>query len=82
MDGRSPRTDLSLVYLPHLDYDLQKFAPEDHRIALALRAIDQVVGDLIDYEKAFGSQSVRIRNHQDKQSHFPQSHFSANGWLN
>ena len=24
--------DLSLVYLPHLDYDLQKFGPEDPRI--------------------------------------------------
>jgi predicted AlkP superfamily pyrophosphatase or phosphodiesterase len=44
--------NLSLVYLPHLDYDLQRFGPGDPRVKPALREIDQVVGDLIDfYEK-------------------------------
>ena len=39
---------LSLVYLPHLDYDLQRFGPDDDRIELALGEIDEVVGELID----------------------------------
>src|ERR1044072_8976458 len=42
---RSPT--LTLVYLPHLDYDLQRFGPDDPRIAESLTAIDAVAGDLI-----------------------------------
>jgi predicted AlkP superfamily pyrophosphatase or phosphodiesterase len=42
---RSPT--LSLVYLPHLDYDLQRFGPDDRRVAKSLREIDAVAGDLI-----------------------------------
>src|ERR1700722_12406992 len=42
---RSPT--LTLVYLPHLDYDLQRFGPDDPRIAASLREVDTVAGDLI-----------------------------------
>jgi predicted AlkP superfamily pyrophosphatase or phosphodiesterase len=42
---RSPT--LTLVYLPHLDYDLQRFGPDDQRIAASLREVDAVAGDLI-----------------------------------
>jgi predicted AlkP superfamily pyrophosphatase or phosphodiesterase len=42
---RSPT--LALVYLPHLDYDLQRFGPDDPRIAKSLAEIDAVIGDLI-----------------------------------
>jgi predicted AlkP superfamily pyrophosphatase or phosphodiesterase len=42
---RSPT--LTLVYLPHLDYDLQRFGPDDSRIAASLAAIDTIVGDLV-----------------------------------
>jgi predicted AlkP superfamily pyrophosphatase or phosphodiesterase len=38
---------LTLVYLPHLDYDLQRLGPEHPRIAMALREIDAVAGTLI-----------------------------------
>ena len=38
---------LSLVYLPHLDYDLQRFGPDDPRINQSLSAVDAVAGDLI-----------------------------------
>ncbi len=43
------RPDLSLVYLPHLDYNLQRLGPDDPRIADDLRAIDHVVGGLLDF---------------------------------
>jgi len=39
---------LSLVYLPHLDYDLQRFGPADARVARALRDIDDVCGSLLE----------------------------------
>jgi len=38
---------LTLVYLPHLDYDLQRFGPDHPRIAESLREVDAVAGDLI-----------------------------------
>jgi predicted AlkP superfamily pyrophosphatase or phosphodiesterase len=45
---------LSLVYLPHLDYDLQRFGPNDARIAKALGEIDQVCGELFAFAKQKG----------------------------
>jgi predicted AlkP superfamily pyrophosphatase or phosphodiesterase len=42
---------LTLVYLPHLDYDLQRFGPNDPRIQKALGAIDDVVGELLEFAK-------------------------------
>jgi predicted AlkP superfamily pyrophosphatase or phosphodiesterase len=43
---------LTLVYLPHLDYPLQKYGQEESKIAPELRQIDKVVEDLIKfYEK-------------------------------
>ena len=45
MDRREKNTpDLSLVYLPHLDYDLQRLGPNDPSIATALRDLDRVAG--------------------------------------
>jgi predicted AlkP superfamily pyrophosphatase or phosphodiesterase len=43
------RPDLSLVYLPHLDYNLQRLGPKDPGIAADCRAIDRVAGDLMDF---------------------------------
>ncbi len=43
------RPTLSLVYLPHLDYGLQRFGPGAPELRKELEAIDGVVGDLIDF---------------------------------
>src|SRR5258708_828075 len=40
---------LSLVYLPHLDYNLQRLGPEHPRIANDVKAIDTIVGELVDF---------------------------------
>jgi predicted AlkP superfamily pyrophosphatase or phosphodiesterase len=48
---------LSLVYLPHLDYDLQRFGPDDPRIEKALREVDEVVGELLAFAK---ERSLRV----------------------
>jgi predicted AlkP superfamily pyrophosphatase or phosphodiesterase len=45
---------LSLVYLPHLDYNLQRFGPGEPQIAEDVRAIDSIVGDLISFFSARG----------------------------
>jgi len=40
--------DLCLVYLPHLDYDLQRFGPDDPRIPSQVRAVDQEAARILD----------------------------------
>lgn len=51
-DAHSP--DLNLVYLPHLDYALQKDGPNAPNIPHEVAAIDTVVGDLIDHLESRG----------------------------
>jgi predicted AlkP superfamily pyrophosphatase or phosphodiesterase len=52
-DERSPT--LTLVYLPHLDYDLQRFGPDHPRTRQALRAIDDVCAELIEHVEKKGA---------------------------
>lgn len=40
---------LTLIYLPHLDYCLQKFGPDFSKIGSELNEIDKVVEDLISF---------------------------------
>lgn len=40
---------LNLVYLPHLDYNLQRLGPNDPALAEDLEAIDEVAGKLIAF---------------------------------
>ena len=49
---------LLLVYLPHLDYDLQRFGPRDARIRAQVRAIDEVCGRLIEQCRARGRRVI------------------------
>ena len=39
---------LTMAYLPHLDYSLQKYGPHAPEIGPELEAIDAVVGDIVD----------------------------------
>jgi predicted AlkP superfamily pyrophosphatase or phosphodiesterase len=49
------RPTLSLVYLPHLDYDLQRKGPDHADVAARLREIDGVCGELIAQARADGA---------------------------
>jgi predicted AlkP superfamily pyrophosphatase or phosphodiesterase len=49
---------LTLVYLPHLDYDLQRFGPNDARIAKALGEVDAQCAELFDFAKTRGLRVV------------------------
>lgn len=48
---------LMLIYLPHLDYDLQRFGPDDPQSRTAMTEIDGVVGSLL---KFFRKRGVRV----------------------
>lgn len=45
---QSQQPDLVLAYLPHLDYDVQKFGPDSPESAVAHRQVDTEAGRLID----------------------------------
>lgn len=49
---------LLLVYLPHLDYDLQRLGPDDPSIPQQVRAIDEVAGSLAEEALARGRRVV------------------------
>jgi predicted AlkP superfamily pyrophosphatase or phosphodiesterase len=54
------RPDLTLVYLPHLDYDLQRFGPDGPEARAAAAAIDAIAGELIDHVRAQGASVVAL----------------------
>jgi predicted AlkP superfamily pyrophosphatase or phosphodiesterase len=49
---------LTLIYLPHLDYCLQRFGPDIEQIKEDLQDIDAVCGDLIDYYESRDAQVI------------------------
>jgi predicted AlkP superfamily pyrophosphatase or phosphodiesterase len=51
------RPTLSLIYLPHLDYNLQRLGPDHPSVARDLRQIDEIVGGLISF---FNKNSVEV----------------------
>jgi len=51
---------LSLVYLPHLDYNLQRFGPKDSSISADLRLVDGIIHDLIKFYENRGVQPILL----------------------
>lgn len=54
------RPNLQLVYLPHLDYNLQRLGPSHPDIAKDIRAIDKVAGELITSLKSLGAEVLVV----------------------
>ncbi|SDJ51703.1 alkaline phosphatase family protein [Streptomyces indicus] len=57
---RTRHPDLTLCYLPHLDYDLQRFGPDDPRSLKAARDIDAALAPLLADAKAEGRTVVAL----------------------
>jgi predicted AlkP superfamily pyrophosphatase or phosphodiesterase len=55
-DAQQPT--LTLVYLPHLDYCLQKLGPEHPQIPGHLREIDAICGELIEHARRAGARVI------------------------
>ena len=49
---------LTLVYLPHLDYNLQRLGPADPRIRRDVEQVDQLCGELIEAAGGVGAHVV------------------------
>lgn len=52
--------DLTLCYLPHLDYDLQRFGPDDPRSLKAAADLDAALAPLLDDARAEGRTVVAL----------------------
>ena len=75
---------LSLVYLPHLDYNLQRLGPRHPDIHLDYQRLDAIVGDLIDYFEARDVQVCVLSEYGisevDRPLHLNRL-FRAQGWV-
>ncbi|MFE9819163.1 alkaline phosphatase family protein [Streptomyces sp. NPDC005773] len=58
LDSRHP--DLALCYLPHLDYDLQRYGPDDPRAFRAAADLDRAVAPLLDDARREGRTVVAL----------------------
>ena len=58
MTTRNP--DLTLVYVPHLDYDLQRHGPDWAAAQAAARALDDTLGPLLEAVAARGAHLVAL----------------------
>ncbi|WP_328946306.1 alkaline phosphatase family protein [Streptomyces sp. NBC_00250] len=52
--------DLTLVYVPHLDYDLQRHGPDSAQARKAARDLDEVLGPFLDETLARGATVVAL----------------------
>jgi predicted AlkP superfamily pyrophosphatase or phosphodiesterase len=52
---RSERPDLTLVYLPHLDYDPQRFGPQRCEMPRLVRELDDACAPLLEAAQAVGA---------------------------
>ena len=57
------RFGVILTYLPHLDYDHQRYGPDSSQGLAALRAVDQQAGRLIDAAVGFGMRVVVLSDY-------------------
>ena len=55
-----PSHDLTLVYVPHLDYDLQRHGPDSPEAAAAAREVDAAVAPLLEDARRLGATVVAL----------------------
>ncbi|MGI8966244.1 MAG: alkaline phosphatase family protein, partial [Limisphaerales bacterium] len=75
---------LNLIYLPHLDYNLQRIGPRHPHIAQDLKQIDAIVGDLISFFKKRSVQIILLSEYGITAVNFPiylNRLFREQGWL-
>ncbi len=75
---------LNLVYLPHLDYNLQRLGPEHPAIGQDLREIDEVVADLATHLEKRGVRVVILSEYGITEVDHPihlNRIFREKGWL-
>jgi predicted AlkP superfamily pyrophosphatase or phosphodiesterase len=75
---------LSLVYLPHLDYNLQRLGPSSPRVGADLERIDAIAGGLISFFQARGVRVVVLSEYEIEAVETPvhlNRLFRREGWI-
>ncbi len=75
---------LNLVYLPHLDYGMQKYGPDAPEVVPELQAIDSVVGELLEFYQKRGIQVVLLSEYGISPVNRPihlNREFRKHGWI-
>jgi predicted AlkP superfamily pyrophosphatase or phosphodiesterase len=57
---REHEPDLLLAYVPHLDYDLQRFGPDSPEAVRAAREVDEALKPLLDQARGAGATVVAL----------------------
>ncbi|MFC4085814.1 alkaline phosphatase family protein [Amycolatopsis samaneae] len=65
------KPDLTLAYLPHLDYDLQRFGPDGSAAVAAAAALDAELAPLLDDAAAGGHTVVALSEYGITPAHRP-----------
>ncbi|MBO0868166.1 MAG: alkaline phosphatase family protein [Micromonosporaceae bacterium] len=65
------RPDLTLVYLPHLDYDLQRYGASSPRAAKAAARLDVVLGPLLEAAQRRGATVLAVSEYGITDAHTP-----------
>ncbi|MFC9254641.1 alkaline phosphatase family protein [Amycolatopsis thailandensis] len=68
---REKRPDLLLTYVPHLDYDLQRFGPDGPQARKAARELDNALAPLLDDARNAGATVVALSEYGITNVHRP-----------
>jgi predicted AlkP superfamily pyrophosphatase or phosphodiesterase len=76
--------NLQLIYLPHLDYNLQRLGPDDPAIWKDVKEIDDLVGELIEFFKTRDVRTILLSEYGitavDRPVHLNRL-FREKGWI-
>lgn len=81
---RKHQPTLSLIYLPHLDYNLQRLGPGHPEIDRDLARIDAIMGDLLDFFAKAGVQPIVLSEYGITATNMPihlNRVFRKKGWI-
>lgn len=77
--------DLNLIYLPHLDYDFQRYGPNHPKSRQALKEVDDLAGSLIDFLTDRDVRCLVLSEYgitEVQRVIYPNREFRHQGWLN
>lgn len=75
---------LNLVYLPHLDYNYQRYGPSDPRVHKDLEEIDSLVGEMLTFFEGRGVKVMILSEYGITDVNhviYPNRVFRENGWI-
>ena len=85
MDREKESPDLSLVYLPHLDYDLQRYGPSSPQAKVATLELDTLVGELLEFYHSRNVAVIILSEYGITPANkviYPNLALRKKGWLN